>query len=663
MRESELTTARLAALARVADSEKRTENLLVGRFLGVSEDGQKALVSFDGGAPCVVNSASMTVTLDTAVAVLCDSAGRPVQMLGPIETTSGKGAKGDGAENRGKETIKAGLIPDVIPPDLQEKLDNAEQHIADVAKNLEEAEKARKAAIERISGTMSELDSRLSVFNHQIQAAEGKADEAAATAATALTAANGKNKIWTSHVAPPASVRGSEGDVWWQIVSGVVTGQWRYSGGAWVETQINTQVIANLDVAKLTAGTATVSDAVINKLWVGGLAAKTAAFQQVIIAPGNLIENGYGEKNEGRSTWTYSRETVEQAGIRGVWATTSGASLLIRGEIREGESHVFSWWVRANSYMSYKLALRCLNSNGKQLSYYYRGPQYTATAVWRKEQLVIPTSWLDSGTTRIELVFQSFSSSSTRITMSGFDLRPQVGAVMIADGSVNADKLSANAIQSKHITATEDITGKRFVAGSGGFWTATSTNTRNNVAITSKGLSVYKNGREVLRVSDSVDNGLAIYNQATGRLESPSSEIFGLKSFGRIYGSGGPVVDRSGRRDRVWFDARFYSHTNRAFFTSSMRIWNDDWRICYKLLLESSSGRIFDGGVEGVDASCSGSNGTHLFNGLTPGSTYRVGFEYWRDGGQPGYRSAIANQWPVIDQIHAIAYPSSMMTA
>ena len=71
----------------------------------------------------------------------------------------------------------------------------------------------------------------------------------------AQTTANGKNKITYSASAPGATAN-TAGDLWWQFASGVVTGQWTGAGGTtWTSNTIGNAVLANIDAAKITAGT------------------------------------------------------------------------------------------------------------------------------------------------------------------------------------------------------------------------------------------------------------------------------------------------------------------------------------------------------------------------------------------------------------------------
>ncbi|MBF4628887.1 H-type lectin domain-containing protein [Curtobacterium flaccumfaciens] len=118
-------------------------------------------------------------------------------------------------------------------------------------------------------------------------AAAAAANQAAVAAANAAKAAqdtaNGKPLILFSSTAGPSGTAPT-GSIWflWDT-SKNVAGQWLQSGTlaapVWTPQQIRSEVIANLDVAKLTAGSAAIADLVAQKI-----AAATGNFQTVNVS-------------------------------------------------------------------------------------------------------------------------------------------------------------------------------------------------------------------------------------------------------------------------------------------------------------------------------------------------------------------------------------------
>src|SRR5699024_7317891 len=143
--------------------------------------------------------------------------------------------------------------------------------------------------------------------------AQARADEAYAEAAKKLdesevdakitASANGKNSITVSAYAP-SDDGVVAGDVWWQRDGDSnIFGQWVWSpGSGWVAQQVRSEVIANLDVHKLTgtsgefetffAQNFTANDAVVEQLWTDQLVGRSATLQSLTVTSGNLIPNG-----------------------------------------------------------------------------------------------------------------------------------------------------------------------------------------------------------------------------------------------------------------------------------------------------------------------------------------------------------------------------------
>ena len=98
-----------------------------------------------------------------------------------------------------------------------------------------------------------------------VAAAASAADQ---KAAAAQTSANGKNAVTTSTSAPTSGTPGTTvGDLWMQTsAGGTVIGQWTWTALGWVSRPVDSQAIANLDVGKLTAGSASISSIVATKL-------------------------------------------------------------------------------------------------------------------------------------------------------------------------------------------------------------------------------------------------------------------------------------------------------------------------------------------------------------------------------------------------------------
>lgn len=142
------------------------------------------------------------------------------------------------------------------------------------------------------------VDAAQAAVNAQSKAdaAHTAAGNAQTTANNALTMAGSKNSVFYSANAPSGTA--NTGDTWRQVnAKGDVIAEWRWTaGGSWLSQQVTTEMISNLDVGKLTAGTANISDLVVEKLWAEVIRAKKITADQLLVGSGtNLIVDPYLE--------------------------------------------------------------------------------------------------------------------------------------------------------------------------------------------------------------------------------------------------------------------------------------------------------------------------------------------------------------------------------
>ncbi|UVF61145.1 minor tail protein [Arthrobacter phage Aoka] len=109
-------------------------------------------------------------------------------------------------------------------------------------------------------------------------AAQSAAGTAGSNATAALNMAGTKNSAYSSP--DPATGTGTTaGDLWRQVNAGKeVIAEWQWSGSTWVKQTVSGSNVSNMDIGYLTAGAATMSQALIDKLVAG-----TANFQRADI--------------------------------------------------------------------------------------------------------------------------------------------------------------------------------------------------------------------------------------------------------------------------------------------------------------------------------------------------------------------------------------------
>ncbi|WP_346921386.1 hypothetical protein [Glutamicibacter creatinolyticus] len=133
------------------------------------------------------------------------------------------------------------------------------------------------------------------------------------TANSALNIAGTKSTVYYDTKGPSGSA--SRGDVWRKVDGAKnVIAEWFYGVYGWTETKVTSELISNLDVGKLTTGSATIDDAVINKI-----AAQSAAIQRADIK--NLIV----------SNGTFSEAVIEKLWADVIHARKITAEMLVMG--------------------------------------------------------------------------------------------------------------------------------------------------------------------------------------------------------------------------------------------------------------------------------------------------------------------------------------------
>src|SRR5699024_4601146 len=116
---------------------------------------------------------------------------------------------------------------------------------------------------------ITESQQAIAAASEAIQAAQ-EAHEAAGDAKdradAAYTAAGSKSTVTYSTSAPSGAA--NVGDTHRQRdSSGDIIAEWEYTSSGWVKRSVSSEAISNLDVGKLTAGSADIGEAVIGKVW------------------------------------------------------------------------------------------------------------------------------------------------------------------------------------------------------------------------------------------------------------------------------------------------------------------------------------------------------------------------------------------------------------
>lgn len=217
---------------------------------------------------------------------------------------------------------------------------------------------------------------------------------AQATAENALTMAGSKSRAFYS-TADPTGV-GSRGDIWRKVDDNKnVIAEWFWgAANKWESSLVTSQMISNLDVGKLTAGSAVISDAVISKLWAEVITARKIQAGQVLIGSGdNLVpwfQNGPTASRTADGFYNYSQPS-NPVGVINTGGVTNGGYVqtktngLAAGElvmawgsgladgaygwgVEPGESLFASAYVRNGAEVNTRLRIYFYTSTGGYIS-------------------------------------------------------------------------------------------------------------------------------------------------------------------------------------------------------------------------------------------------------------------------------------------------------
>lgn len=348
---------------------------------------------------------------------------------------------------------------------------------------LEESRQAVAAAqaeVDAAETAITENSRLVAAVRADVLAATDAASGASQKATDAINSANGKNSITRSLNAPVAGdLTGRvDGDVWWRLDSYAannVIGQWMVSGGAWVMQQIKSDVIANLDVSKLTATTASMDLVAATKM-VGDFGAfKLLTADKLVVGSGaNLVADpqfaapdawspqaGWGVGTTGgRTSPTCLVRTAGAAGLA-IFAKDTPAWLI---PVTPGQYRA-SAWVRASADTETAQVFIAGRASAvaPQASYVgtpRAGSNVTPNTTWQRLTWVLT---IPEGNSWLRLLIQATGINSTDWAFSDLSVRPMASGELIVDGAVTANSLAASAVTAGKIAANA-ITADKILA-------------------------------------------------------------------------------------------------------------------------------------------------------------------------------------------------------
>lgn len=146
-----------------------------------------------------------------------------------------------------------------------------------------------KAALDAATAAASAA-SAAAAAQSTASAAQTAAGTAGTNATAALTMAGSKSKVYYS-TAVATGTGTAAGDLWRQRnASNEVIAEWQWSGSAWIKQTVSGSNVSNMDIGFLTAGAATMSQALINKLVAGTANFQTVDVKNLFVTTGTMSE-------------------------------------------------------------------------------------------------------------------------------------------------------------------------------------------------------------------------------------------------------------------------------------------------------------------------------------------------------------------------------------
>ena len=281
--------------------------------------------------------------------------------------------------------------------------------------------------------------------------------------------ADGKNSITWSTDAP--SGEGKAGDTWLRMSSGRIIGYWRYSGSSWVSMSLDATVIPNLDAGKITSGFIDSERIAAGSIQAGKLL--VGNFTNLVPDPAAQFE----------ITDSWRRWGNESIGSGGFWR--HGTTVNGNRGVRAGADEFFgsARWLTSTPFQvrpgdRYFIQVASYNESlvGGSPRFGLRLGDESNGYLGETPVTIMSNSGWETYTAIVEIPDnQDIKQAALRYTIpstatSGYAyfvdpvVRPAVGGVMIEDGAIVAEKISAGAVGATAIAA-ESIDASKIVAG------------------------------------------------------------------------------------------------------------------------------------------------------------------------------------------------------
>ncbi|ALY10570.1 tail protein [Arthrobacter phage Tank] len=230
-------------------------------------------------------------------------------------------------------------------------------------------------------------------------------------------------------------------------------------------------LIRNLGVEQLTASTAGIDQAVIDKLWADVVNSRKITAEMLVVTGENLMSNSYGQfgNNKDWSDWTWDGADKPNDGrVTGSFYITGGTAGPLTKTLANnqpampvtGDSwYVFEGYIKANVANS-RVFIEFMEDNGVNPAPQYALASYVVPTTWTPFSVKVKTSVGQKSMYMRMFGNHAAGSVTTALQkIAGMRFRPAVGSDLVVDGSILANHLGVDSVTATAIKALEIQTG------------------------------------------------------------------------------------------------------------------------------------------------------------------------------------------------------------
>lgn len=304
----------------------------------------------------------------------------------------------------------------------------------------------------------------------------------------------------------------TEGLVYFGVEAGKIVQAFKYERGAWAALAPGKEWLPQVTVGDLVAGTAKVSQAVIDKLWAEVITARKIAAEQVEISrDGNLVVDApiTSSLNPGAATVLHQGAVrIDTPGPYVAYVRVGAGSAIYRDQYIPSDVVLLARWQP---------------QGGKQTQFQGRRVRVPAD---RDVEVSVEFTADTPGSVSVWAWSYADSWFETTRTVSRVQVRPQFGSALIVTGGITADRINTQSLAADQafvglldakIVRSDMFEGRKFTGGTftgGTFQTHEAINT--GVKLTPSGLRAWDaSGRKTFEIEAATGR-----QQLTGRYDS-----------------------------------------------------------------------------------------------------------------------------------------------